>query len=254
MAQHNHRTIVQYPLFETACHAYADEAAATAHVADLIRHGISGYSVAINAEKIIRCETDLEFRGLVAAAVVKVPDGAGAVLALRMLQGQRSAKVNFPRAVLQAAHELGADCRLAMIGATEESSLGASAHIAKVFPSTNLVLRLSGFVSEDDMLTAIEREQPSLCLLAMGTPKQEQFAQLAVQRGAKCLFVGCGGAFDIMSGHAVRAPQWMVDNYLEWAYRLMQNPSRWRRQTKLIWFAKRLVLAWAARMFGSKSA
>jgi N-acetylglucosaminyldiphosphoundecaprenol N-acetyl-beta-D-mannosaminyltransferase len=216
----------------------------------MIGEGTSGYTVAINAEKFVRCERDASFRALVQRAVAKVPDGAGAVLALRWLWGVRSAKVDFPRATLRAADEMGNPCRLAVIGASEESLRKACTVIHGMYPNAHVVLTRSGFASESQLLHALADARPNLCLVAMGTPKQERFAQTAIDAGIRCLFVGCGGALDILSGHATRAPRWMVDNYLEWLYRLWQQPSRWRRQTALLVFAKQLMRSWLATKLG----
>ncbi len=231
----------EWRLMGVSCTAYRDEQQAEAHVAFAVRQGVVGYTVAINAEKLMRCDADPQFRRLVQQAAIKVPDGAGAVLALRLLCGARSAKVDFPRASLAAADRLGAECRLGVIGATTRSNEAAVAAIARHYPNAHIVVNRSGYVVEDDLLEDLLRARPQLCLVAMGTPKQELFAMRAVQAGVPCLFVGCGGALDILSGQSVRAPAWMVDNYLEWLYRLLQQPSRWRRQLVLPLFLIKLI-------------
>ena len=226
------------------CLAYRDTAHAVAHLQRLLAAGARGYTVAINAEKIVRCQDDREFQALVQGAVLKVPDGAGAVLALRLLHGVRSGKIDFPKAALQAAAELGRECRVGVIGASEASNRGAVDEIRRRYPTIEIVMHRSGFVPEDALLAELRSSRPRLCLVAMGTPKQERFAMRAVAAGVDSIFVGCGGALDTLSGHAVRAPRWMIDNYLEWLFRLLQQPSRWRRQRVLPVFLGRLL--WTA--------
>lgn len=237
----------EYALLGVSCTAYPSHAAAVAHVKTVIGAGMPGYTVAINAEKIVRSQDDPAFRQLVQRAALRVPDGAGAVLALRLLSRVRSAKIDFPKAVLEAAAEMGERARMAVIGATEESHQRAITEIRLRYPGIQIVLNRSGFVAEDELLRELRETRPQVCLVAMGTPKQERFATRAVESGIPCLFVGCGGALDILSGHAVRAPKWMVDNYLEWLYRLIQQPSRWRRQSVLPVFLGRLLTAWIRR-------
>ena len=41
--------------------------------------------------------------------------------------------------------------------------------------------------------------------------------------------MGVGGSFDVWAGAKKRAPQWMGRLQIEWLYRLVQEPSRWRR-------------------------
>jgi N-acetylglucosaminyldiphosphoundecaprenol N-acetyl-beta-D-mannosaminyltransferase len=232
----------EYPVMDISCVAFADQREAVEHLKSLIRTGAHGYTVAINAEKIMRCRRDLPFRELVSNALVKVPDGAGAVLALRILSGVRSAKIDFPQSTFIAANELGAGCRLGIIGASDDSHRAAVEEVRRRYPDARIVMNRSGFTPEDQLLAELKEVRPQLCLLSMGTPKQENFAQRAVAAGVPCIFVGAGGALDILSGHAVRAPKWMVDNYLEWLYRLIQNPSRWRRQLVLPVFIGQLIL------------
>ena len=216
---------------------------AISEIQSMVRRGAAGYSIAINAEKIMRSRDDPAFRDMVNGACIKVPDGAGAVIGLRLLHGIRSAKIDFPKATLMAAQLLGAECRLAVVGATAESNAGAVARIRELYPQANVVLQRSGFTPEDELLEALQAVQPSLCLIAMGTPKQELFAQRAMAAGIRCLFVNCGGALDILSGKSVRAPAWMVENGMEWLYRLLKEPSRWRRQLVLPQFLGVLLLA-----------
>jgi N-acetylglucosaminyldiphosphoundecaprenol N-acetyl-beta-D-mannosaminyltransferase len=54
--------------------------------------------------------------------------------------------------------------------------------------------------------------------------------------------MGVGGAFDFIAGAQTRAPAWMQRAGLEWLYRLMRDPRRWRRQTALARFALAAML------------
>lgn len=237
-----------------SCAPFADQREAVDYLKSLVRRGDTGYTVAINAEKIVRCSGDATFRSLVQAALIKVPDGAGAVLALRILHGVRSAKVDFPQSTLMAANELGIDCRLAVIGASEESHCAAVAEIGRRYPLAKIVMHRSGFTPEESLLQELLRARPQLCLVAMGTPKQEIFAMRAINAGVPCIFVGAGGALDILSGRTVRAPKWMVDNYLEWLYRLWKQPTRLRRQLVLPVFMGRLVAAAVSERLAARRA
>jgi N-acetylglucosaminyldiphosphoundecaprenol N-acetyl-beta-D-mannosaminyltransferase len=40
------------------------------------------------------------------------------------------------------------------------------------------------------------------------------------------VLIGVGAAFDFISGHKRQAPQWMQEVWLEWAFRLAQEPRR----------------------------
>ncbi|MXX66013.1 MAG: WecB/TagA/CpsF family glycosyltransferase [Chloroflexi bacterium] len=49
--------------------------------------------------------------------------------------------------------------------------------------------------------------------------------------------VGVGGSFDLISGRIRRAPRLVRRIGMEWLYRLVREPWRWRRQRVLPRFA-----------------
>ena len=51
------------------------------------------------------------------------------------------------------------------------------------------------------------------------------------------LWMGVGGSFDVWAGMKKRAPGWMGALQIEWLYRLLQEPQRWRRMLALPEFA-----------------
>ena len=68
------------------------------------------------------------------------------------------------------------------------------------------------------------------------------------------LFQGVGGTIDVLSGVARRAPPFWRNLGLEWFYRLMENPKRWRRQMALpryLSLVMRLKMAPSQRHDGS---
>ena len=83
--------------------------------------------------------------------------------------------------------------------------------------------------------------KPDVVFVAMGSPKQE----LLMEEMAKlhpAIYQGLGGSFDVYTGNVARAPEWWVKHNLEWAYRLVKQPSRIKRQIHLIrfWFLVKL--------------
>ena len=69
--------------------------------------------------------------------------------------------------------------------------------------------------------------------VAMGSPKQELLME-EIQRRHNAIFQGLGGSFDVYTGRVERAPKWWCDHNLEFAYRLIKQPSRIKRQIQLI--------------------
>lgn len=77
----------------------------------------------------------------------------------------------------------------------------------------------------------IERAAPDLTFLAIGAPQSEMIAlRLAERGGARGVALCIGASIEFLSGTQRRAPRWMRLVGLEWAFRLMSDPTRlWRR-------------------------
>jgi exopolysaccharide biosynthesis WecB/TagA/CpsF family protein len=76
------------------------------------------------------------------------------------------------------------------------------------------------------MLKQIDSEGPCLCLIALGAPKQEEFAALGRKIAPQAGFASVGAGVDFLSGHQQRAPEWTRRLALEWLWRMMQSPKR----------------------------
>ncbi len=103
-------------------------------------------------------------------------------------------------------------------------------------------LKIVGMVSPPyRTLSAEEDEQyvkmindsgASVLWVGLGAPKQEEWMN-AHKGKIKALMFGVGAGFDFHAGTVKRAPKWMREHYLEWFYRLIQDPRRlWKRYIK----------------------
>ncbi len=220
------------------CYGF-DEKTAVERIITLINAGEPGYTVAINAEKIQRFHRDAELNSIVSNSIFPYPDGAGAVLGLKWLHGVTAEKINMPIRALEAADQAG--LRTFVIGAGEANHNLAIETVIERYPNIDLVGHLHGYHGQQDMIDAVKRTKPQLILIAMGSPRQELFAADLIEYCGFGLAVGCGGALDILSGNVQRAPDFMVNNNLEWLYRLVKEPWRYRRQLFLPIFLFRLV-------------
>jgi N-acetylglucosaminyldiphosphoundecaprenol N-acetyl-beta-D-mannosaminyltransferase len=222
------------------CPCYnVDDKRAMARLRGLIERGATGYTVAINAEKIARFQKDDALRSIIMDSIFPYPDGAGAVLGLKWLHGIRAEKINMPIRALESADQ-GA-LRTFIIGAKEVNHDLAIQTVTERYPNIDLVGHLHGYHSKDVMINAVAEARPQLILIAMGSPRQELFAAELIKSCGFGLAIGCGGALDILAGNVKRAPAFMVDNNLEWLYRLCKEPWRYRRQLFLPMFLLRLI-------------
>ena len=70
----------------------------------------------------------------------------------------------------------------------------------------------------------------AIILCSLGAPEQEYFTESLRQNpGNIRVAVGVGGVFDILTGKIKQAPRWISKVGLEWLWRLLQQPRRFRR-------------------------
>lgn len=78
---------------------------------------------------------------------------------------------------------------------------------------------------ENSLIDRINRSKADFVWIGMGAPIQEQFCA-KLSHKTNSIWVGVGGAFNVVAGIIPRAPEWMQKSSLEWFYRLMKEPKR----------------------------
>ncbi|MCS5698003.1 WecB/TagA/CpsF family glycosyltransferase [Cyanobium sp. FGCU-52] len=194
-----------------------------------------GQIVTLNAEMTMAARADQRLGQAIEAAELVIPDGAGVVWALRR-QGRRVRRapgIETARWLLD--HAAAEGWSVALVGASPEVMERLRLRLRRELPALNLVFSVDGYQQPADW-PLLESEllalDPDLVLVALGVPRQELWIHgLAGRR--RGLWMGVGGSFDVWAGIKKRAPSWMGALQIEWLYRLIQEPSRWRRMLAL---------------------
>lgn len=160
-----------------------------------------------------------------------VPDGIGVVKGANMLGiplDGRITGVDLSAFLLKYAN--AEKKKLYLYGAKEEVLQALMQKIKSEFPNIQVVGYQNGYQKDSEavFLDMVEKE-PDIVLVALGIPKQELLIHRYYDRFQKGIFVGVGGTFDVLSGTKKRAPSLFIKLNLEWAYRLMKEPSRIKR-------------------------
>ena len=163
-------------------------------------------------------------------------DGIGIVKAGQILKKpikQRVTGYDLFVWLMKLANERG--LRVYLIGAKPDVIHAIQAKIARDYSDIQLGGAEDGYFNEDLELVAyqIERTEPDLVFAALGSPRQEQLLSILRKNLLPALMMGVGGSFDVFSGKAKRAPQIWQSAHLEWFYRLLKNPSRYKRMLVL---------------------
>ena len=80
------------------------------------------------------------------------------------------------------------------------------------------------------MVDAVNAAQADIVLVSLTAPKQDIWIADNKSSLHPAIYIGIGGAFEVMAGIAKRAPKWMHGAGLEWFYRLIQEPKRMYRR------------------------
>lgn len=191
--------------------------------------------VAVNAEKILHATP--ESRTIINRNV-GYPDGIGAVWALKKKGCNRVVKIPGCELWLDIITKHYQDKTFYLVGGTEEVIQETVSKLKNSFSGINILNYRNGYLTEEDgktILTDLADKKPDVVFIAMGSPKQELLME-EMYRSHPAVYQGLGGSFDVYTGKVKRAPQWWVKNNLEWAYRLVKQPSRIKRQIHLIRF------------------
>jgi N-acetylglucosaminyldiphosphoundecaprenol N-acetyl-beta-D-mannosaminyltransferase len=81
-------------------------------------------------------------------------------------------------------------------------------------------------LDHSEILDRIHSAKPDILLVALGNPKQEKWIWMHRKRLGVPVAMGVGGSFEIIVGDVLRAPRWIQKCGLEWAMRLVQEPTR----------------------------
>lgn len=187
-----------------------------------------GQIVTINPEMIQTASNNQEFANIINNAELVIPDGIGVEIGLKILGNnvRRIAGVEFGRKLIDKF----AGYPTAFIGAKPEIVQKAVEKLKAEVPDLNPVYVHDGYFKDDTViLNKLKDCNPKLALIALGSPKQEMFISKAKLLLPETVFIGLGGSFDVWSGEVKRAPEIYQKMGLEWLYRTVKEPQRFKR-------------------------
>ena len=191
---------------------------------------ISGQVVTINPEMINNAVQNPEFAEIINNAELVIPDGIGVQIGLKILgyNVRRIAGIEFSRRMIEECAK--SEQSVALVGAKPEIVQKAKENLEHEIQGLYVTYAHDGYFRDDDeILNELRIRQPRLVLCALGSPKQEEFIMKAKKLLPDALFVGVGGSFDVWSGVVERAPEIYQKLGLEWFYRTVKEPKRFKR-------------------------
>ena len=175
-----------------------------------------------------------EYEARLQAADAVLADGIGIRVAGKLIRQEIRQNVNgtdlFP---LLCGRLQGSELGMYLLGAKPGVAEAVRDWVRDRYPTVRVCGFRDGYFTpaeEPDVLREIRDSGAQILLVAFGAPKQDLWIGEHLADSGALIAMGVGGLFDFYSGRVPRAPQWMRELSLEWAFRLMQEPSRmWKR-------------------------
>lgn len=189
-----------------------------------------GQIVTINPEMISAAQKNSDFAEIINSAELVVADGIGVEIGLKILgyKVKRIAGIDLGKALVEKFTASGKS--VAMIGAKPGVVDSAIENLSKEYKNLNVVYSHDGYFDNDeDIIESVISANPDLILVALGSPKQEFFIHNIKEKLPNSTLIGLGGSFDVWAGVVERAPIIYQKLGLEWLYRTLKEPKRFKR-------------------------
>src|SRR6201991_3415058 len=197
------------------------------------------YLTSANGEVLARCSTEPMTERLVRTADLINADGRPLVTVSRL-----KSKTPLPERVattdlfdVVARKAAAAGLTFYMFGADEAENAAAVANIRKAYPDLKIVGHSHGYLRGDALRAKVDEINalaPDYLWVALGVPYEQAFVEEFTPRLCNVgVIKTSGGLFNFLSGSRARAPRWMQQIGLEWAWRIWLEPRRlfWRYLT-----------------------
>lgn len=201
-----------------------------------------GILVAVNAEKVMKA-TDETCR--IVNDNIGYSDGAGVKVAMRRKGRKdaiRIAGCDLWLDIVQAWHQ---SKTFYLIGGRQEVIDDTIERLKKDFPGIRILGYRNGYLKTSDerqaLIDDIAGKHPDVVFVAMGSPVQE-LLMADMQASHQAIYQGLGGSFDVYTGRVKRAPKWWQDHNLEFLYRFLKQPQRYRREVYRLKFLLWMLL------------
>lgn len=208
----------------------------------------SFHIVSLNPENLVIAFENENFKKVINTAQIRIIDGVGIVIAGKILGvevGERVTGVDLMKKLIAIANKMR--LRVLLIGGRGNLADNLANCYQKKFPKAKF-LGIEGIKDiknadknvikkeEKAIFSIVSSFKPHLVFVAFGSPFQEFWIERHKRQFKKSVVMGVGGAFDFLSGKVPRAPVFFQKLGLEWLFRLIVQPWRWRRQMRLVRF------------------
>lgn len=194
------------------------------------------FVVTANPEVVMKANESEEVMGYIKKATYICADGIGIVKASKLLGKpikERVTGYDTMMGLLEVSNKK--HYKIYLLGAKKETLLKAVENIRRDFPNIEIVGFHDGYFDwhHNQIAEEIVKLQPDFVFVALGVPRQEKWIAENIDQFSYGVYIGVGGSIDVIAGEVKRAPEFWQKVHLEWFYRLLKQPSRFRRMLSI---------------------
>jgi N-acetylglucosaminyldiphosphoundecaprenol N-acetyl-beta-D-mannosaminyltransferase len=188
----------------------------------------------VNAYSIVLADKDARLKSALNSSDLAHADGTGIWLAAKFLFNLNTAfRFNWTDHgddFLKLCSEKR--WRIFFLGSTSEVLNKAAGNLKKKYPALQLTGTLNGFddLSSDSLVEDINKKNPDILYVGMGTPKQELWIYKNADKLNCKVIQAVGDLFSLFAGEKKRGPGFLRKIGLEWFFRLLSNPRKYSKR------------------------
>lgn len=214
-----------------------DAAGATDAILRFAREGTGAQVVTLGTEMVVHAQRDARYREVVNGCALSLCDTVGLLAVARSRGADLHDRVTGVELLEQlCARAAGEGLSVFLFGGAPGIADRAAAELQRRYPGLRVAGTRNGFFNAAEsphIAQQIRASGAQLLFVGLGFPKQEFWLAEYLRETGCGAGIGVGGSFDVISGNARRAPEQWRKLGLEWLYRLLKEPHRWRRQLAL---------------------
>lgn len=209
--------------------------------------------ITVNPEMVLAAQSDKDFMNILNKSSINTADGTGLLWAAntqndsKIISTLKLLKLLFKKPMTPlpelikgsdlmldiAEHSAKNGTKIFLLGAQPGVAERTKLKLEKQFPDITIVGTYSGSTSpyeEEKIKDLINETNPDILFVAYGAPAQEKWISRNLHKMPTIkVAIGVGGTFNYISGTIKRAPLFLQNLGLEWLYRLIKEPKRWKR-------------------------
>lgn len=214
-----------------------DADTATQRVLQFAREGTGAQVVTLGTEMVVHAQHDAKYRDVVNGCALSLCDTVGLLAVARSRGADLRERVTGVELIDHLCARAAQDgISVYLFGAAPGIADRAAAELRRRYPGLRVAGTRNGYFAAEEssqIAREIRTSGAQLLFVGLGFPKQEYWLAEHLKETGCGAGIGVGGSFDVLSGNVERAPERWRKLGLEWLYRLLKEPHRWRRQLAL---------------------